>query len=47
MKNKTVILEKAFQAWAFLLMAMFVIATGITVFNLITGNYHSTASFEF
>ncbi len=44
---KQVILEKAFGVWAFVLMSMFVVAVGIAIFNLVTGNFTSTASFEF
>jgi hypothetical protein len=44
---KQVILEKAFTVWTFVLGATFVVGLGIAIFNLITGNYHGTASFEF
>ena len=45
MKNG--ILEAVFNVWSFVLMSMFVIGLGIAIFNLATGNYCSTASFEF
>ena len=44
---KNLIIEKAFAVWSFLLISMFVVAFGIAIFNLVTGNFHSTASFEF
>jgi flagellar biosynthesis protein FliQ len=45
MKNG--ILETAFNVWSFVLISTFVVGLGIAIFNLATGNYCSTASFEF
>jgi len=44
---KDLILERVFKAWEILLIGTFLIGFGIAVFNLITGNVHHTASFEF
>ena len=44
---KNTILSAAFNVWAFVLMSTFVVAIGIAIFNLATGNFTSTASFEF
>jgi len=44
---KNAILETACNVWAFVLMSTFFIGLGIAIFNLVTGNYTSTASFEF
>jgi hypothetical protein len=45
MKNG--VLETVFNVWSFVLISMFVIGLGTAIFNLATGNYCSTASFEF
>ena len=45
MKNQ--ILEKAFTVWAYSLTAIFCCAFAYTIWSLATGNYCSTASFEF
>jgi hypothetical protein len=45
MKNG--ILETVFNVWSFVLISMFVVGLGFAIFNLATGNYCSTASFEF
>lgn len=44
---KNLILERVCDVWAFVLFSMFVVGLGIAIFNLATGNYCSTASFEF
>ncbi len=44
---KQVILERVCDVWAFVLISMFVVGLGIAIFNLVTGNFTSTASFEF
>ena len=44
---KDLVLERVFKAWAFGLTAILVIGILFAVFSLITGNYTSTASFEF
>jgi flagellar biosynthesis protein FliQ len=44
---KQVILERVCDVWAFVLISTFVVGLGIAIFNLATGNYCSTASFEF
>jgi hypothetical protein len=44
---KQVILERVCDVWAFVLISMFVVGLGIAIFNLATGNFTSTASFEF
>ena len=46
MKNQLVV-ERIFQVWSYGLMALFVAGLSVAIFNLATGNYHSTASFEF
>jgi len=35
------------MVWAGILTAMVIVALGFTVYQLCTGNYHGTASFEF
>ena len=44
---KTSALEIAFKAWAIGVGALAVTGIAIAVFNLLTGNFCSTASFEF
>ena len=44
---KNLILERVFDVWAFVLISMFVVGLGFAIFNVATGNYHGTASFEF
>jgi hypothetical protein len=44
---KDLVLERVFKAWEILLVGTFVIGLAIAIFNLATGNYCSTASFEF
>jgi len=44
---KDLVLERVFTVWAFGLTAILIVATAIAIFNLATGNFHSTASFEF
>jgi hypothetical protein len=44
---KNLILERVCDVWAFVLISMFVVGLGIAIFNLATGNFTSTASFEF
>jgi fucose permease len=44
---KNLILERVCDVWAFVLISMFVVGLGIAIFNVATGNYHGTASFEF
>jgi hypothetical protein len=35
------------MVWVGVLMSTLVIALGFTVYQVLTGNYHGTASFEF
>jgi len=35
------------MVWAGVLMAMVIVSLAFTVYQLCTGNYHGTASFEF
>lgn len=44
---KTSALEIAFKAWAIGVGALAFTGIAIAVFNLLTGNFCSTASFEF
>jgi len=44
---KDLVLERVFKVWAFGLTAILVTGILFAVFSLITGNYTSTASFEF
>jgi hypothetical protein len=44
---KTSAFEMAFRVWAIGIGALAISGIAIAVFNLLTGNYCSTASFEF
>jgi len=45
--KKGIILEGVMMVWAFTLMAMVVVGIGYAAYNVVTGNVHGTASFEF
>jgi len=45
--KKAITLEKVFTVWSYGLMAIFIAGLSVAIFNLVTGNYHATASFEF
>lgn len=45
--KKEIILEGVMMVWAFTLMAMVVVGIGYATYNVLTGNVHGTASFEF
>lgn len=45
--KKHLTLERAFEIWSWTLMAIVVTGISVAIFNLATGNYCATASFEF
>jgi hypothetical protein len=45
--KKQFILEKVFQMWVIGIGLLALFGIAVAVFNLITGNYGHTASFEF
>mgnify|MGYP000403091118 FL=1 len=44
---KDLVLERVFKVWQIVLIGLFIFGLTTAIFNLATGNYCSTASFEF
>lgn len=47
MKKNEIIITKIFMVWSFILGSIVISALGYAFIQIITGNVHGTASFEF
>lgn len=47
MKKNEIIITKIFMVWSFILGSIVITALGYAFIQIITGNVHGTASFEF